>query len=116
MPTTRFQEGSVERVKRAKGPDVWVYRYRQSADDRRVHRSRVLGTVKRIKSKADARRAAEDLRAEINSVDGRAGKMTVEDAWGHFQLHELEDAGSDRSLTTIQGYRDYFRNQILPAW
>ena len=116
MPVTRFQEGSVERVKRAKGPDVWVFRFRESINGKRVHRSRVLGTVKQIKSKTEAKRAAESLRAEINAAEGRAGKMTVEDAWGHFQANELEAPGSGRSPATIQGYRDYFKNQILPSW
>ena len=54
MSTTRYQEGSVERVKRAKGPDMWVYRYRQTIDGKRLHRGRVLGTVKELKSKAEA--------------------------------------------------------------
>jgi integrase len=116
MPVTRFQEGSIARVKRAKGPDVWVYRYRQDVDGRRLHRSRVLGTVKEYKSKTDAKRAAENLRIEVNAADGRARRMTLEDAWGHFQLHELHDAGSDRSPTTIAGYLDYFKSQILPTW
>jgi integrase len=116
MPVARLQEGSIDRVKRAKGPDVWVYRYRQTVDGKRLHRSRVVGTIKQYKSKTEAKRASEIMRAEINAVEGRAGKMTIEDAWGHFQAHELEDAGSDRSPTTVQGYRDYFKNQILPFW
>jgi integrase len=116
MPVTRYQEGSVERVKRAKGADVWVYRFRQSVDGKRLHRSRIIGTVKEYKSKADAKRAAENLRIEVNAADGRAGRMTVEDAWGHFQLHELEDPGSDRSPTTIANYRDYFGTHIIPRW
>jgi integrase len=117
MPVTpRYQQGSVERVKRAKGPDVWVYRFRQDVDGRRLHRSRVLGTVKEYKSKTDAKRAAENLRAEINAAEGRAGRMTVDDAWGHFQANELEDPGSDRSPTTIATYRDYFGQYIIPHW
>lgn len=32
MPVTRYQEGSIERVKRAKGPDLWAFRYRQGVD------------------------------------------------------------------------------------
>jgi integrase len=116
MPVTRYQEGSIERVKRAKGPDVWVYRFRQTVDGRRTHRSRVLGTVKEYKSKADAKRATENMRAEINAAEGHAGRMTVEDAWGHFQVNELEDTGSDRSPTTIATYRDYFGTYIIPHW
>lgn len=41
------------------------------------------------------------------------GKMTVEQAWGHFQLKELD---RKRSPTTIQNYKDYFKCYILPQW
>jgi integrase len=116
MSVTRYQEGSIERVRRSKGPAVWVLRYRQDVDGKRVHRSRVLGTVKEFKSKADAKRASENLRAEINAAEDRAGRMTVEGAWGHFQANELEDPGSDRSPTTIATYRDYFKQYIIPHW
>jgi len=40
----------------------------------------------------------------------------VGDAWGHFQLHELRDPAVGRSPSTICGYLDYFKNQILPRW
>jgi integrase len=39
--------------------------------------------------------------------------MTLGDAWGHFQEHELRVG---RSQTTIDGYLDYFKSQILPTW
>jgi hypothetical protein len=38
------------------------------------------------------------------------------DAWGHFQIHELQDPDVGRSASTIYGYLDYFKNQILPRW
>ncbi len=116
MSTTRYQEGTVERVKRAKGPDVWVYRYRQTVDGKRLHRGRVLGTVKELKSKAEAKRTAENLRAEINAAEDRASNMTVTDAWGHFQAYELRDPDVNRSPTTIASYLDYFKSRILPHW
>lgn len=89
---------------------------RQGVDGLYVHRSRILGTVKEYKTRADAKRAAQNLRAEINAIEGRVGRMTVEDAWGHFQANELVDPGSDRSPTTIETYRDYFGRYILPEW
>jgi integrase len=51
MSTTRsnrYQEGSIDRVARAKGPDVWVYRWREIQDDgRRVQRKKTIGDVNR---------------------------------------------------------------------
>ncbi len=117
MSTTRYQEGSVERVKRAKGPDVWVYRWRELQEDgTRAQRKRVLGDLSRLPTRAAARREVENFRAEINARQDRIGKMTVGEAWGHFQLHELRDPGVGRSHTTITVYCDYFRSQILPEW
>ena len=117
MSTTRYQEGSIERVKRAKGPDVWVYRWRElDEDDRRIQRKKVIGDVDCYPTKASAKKAVNNFRAEINARQDRIGKITVEQAWGHFQLHELRDPDVDRSPTTIDGYLDYFKSQILPVW
>jgi integrase len=118
MSLTSYQEGSIARVKRAKGPDVWVYRYRAAADEHgeRKHASRVLGTVKQYPRKADAKKAAENLRSEINATQQHVGRVTVNDAWGHFQVHELRNPNVNRSPTTINGYLDYMKNWILPQW
>ncbi len=113
MPVARYQQGCVDRVRRAKGPDVWVYRYRETIDGRRRHRSRVLGPVTQYRSRADAIRAADALRIEANAAEIRPGKLTIADAWGHFVAHELEN---DRSPSTVRNYRDYFSNYILPTW
>ena len=42
--------------------------------------------------------------------------MTIADAWGHFQEHELRNPQVDRSATTIQNYLDYFKTHIIPDW
>ena len=112
-----YQEGSFERVKRAKGPDVWVYRWRAAdASGRRVQRKQVIGDVDRYRTKSDARRAVETLRAEINARQRRIGMMTVEEAWGHFQKHELRDPEVGRSQTTIENYLTLFKAHIIPRW
>ncbi|GGH10784.1 tyrosine-type recombinase/integrase [Silvibacterium dinghuense] len=116
MSIARYQEGNISRVSRAKGPDVWVYRYRATENGERVHKSRVLGTVKDYKTKAEAKRAADNIRCEVNAAEEQAGKLTVARAWGHFQEHELHDPDIDRSPTTIRGYLEYFPQYILPKW
>jgi integrase len=110
MSSRYYQEGSLERVTRAKGPDVWMYRWR---DGNRIQRKKVLGNVDRLKTKAEAKREVENFRAQINSELQKIGRMTLGEAWGHFQEHELR---VDRSPTTADGYLDYFESQILPAW
>ena len=44
------------------------------------------------------------------------GLMYAEEAWGHFQANELRDPAVGRSASTLAGYLDYFKNQILPQW
>lgn len=61
-------------------------------------------------------REVENLRSEVNARQERVGKVTVADAWGHFQIHELRDPDVGRSPTTINSYLDYFKAQILPTW
>ena len=112
-PTT-YQEGSYERVPRAKAPDVWVFRWREKRPDgRNAQRRKTIGNLKQLPTEADAKRATENLRPEINARRDRIGKMTVQQAWGHFQLKELN---RKRSPTTIQNYKDYFKGYIVPKW
>lgn len=114
---SRYQEGSLERVARAKGPDVWVYRWRAvNADGRRVQRKRVIGAIDRYPSEAAAKRAVEQLRIEINADQERIGKLTVLEAWEHFQAKELHDPDVDRSPTTIALYLINFKTHIIPQW
>jgi integrase len=63
-----------------------------------------------------AKRAVESFRAEINAGAQKTVRMTVGEAWEHFQANELRDPDVDRSSTTIQSYLDYFRSRILPKW
>lgn len=115
--SSRYQEGSIDRVKRAKGPDVWVYRWRElQAYGRRVQRKKTIGSVEEFPREVDVKREVENLRSEINSKQDTIGKTTVGDTWGHFQANELHDPDVGRSPTTINGYLDYFPRHILPMW
>jgi integrase len=120
MPVTRssrYQQGTIDQVKRSKGEDVWVYRWRETAaDGSRVQRKKTIGDLSQFPTAKSAWQAIENFRAEINSAEQRVGKTTVADAWGHFQIHELHDPDVGRSASTICGYLDYFKNQILPRW
>jgi integrase len=114
---TTYQEGCVQRATRAKGPDVWVYRWREAdANGRRVHRKKVIGDVAQYPTYADAKRAADPLRIEVNAAHERAGRRTVRDAWEHFLANEMNNPEIDRSPTTIEVYQDNFRLHILPRW
>ncbi len=119
MPSDRvsYQEGSVERVHRAKGPDQWVYRWWSTTPEgKRLHRSKVIGSIERYPTLTAARRAVQNFRAEVNADHQTAGRITVSEAWGHFQANELRDKDVARSPTTVQSYLDWFRLHIIPTW
>jgi integrase len=115
---SRYQEGSIDRVPRAKEPDVWVYRWRKSAPNgKRVQHKRVIGTVEEHKTLSEAKRAVDNLRLEVNSpTEAKIGGTTVAEAGGHFQVNELRDPDVDRSPTTIELYLDNFKLHIIPRW
>lgn len=115
--STRYQEGSIERIPRAKGPDVWIYRWRElSQEGHRVQRKRIVGDLAHLPKLADAKREVENQRAELNASEKPVPKMTVNELWGHFQANELKDPNIDRSPTTIGLYEDNFKNHIIPRW
>jgi integrase len=125
MSTTRYQEGSIDCVSRAKGPDVWVYRWRELQEDgTRVQRKKTIGDVKLFPRESYVKRQVENLRSEINASTARLGKKTIGELWGHFQAEELsrlkdgESAGGEthRSPTTIECYLDNFKRHIIPRW
>lgn len=115
---TFYQEGSIERVHNAKGPDKWTYRWWESSiqGGPRVHRRKLIGTIDDYPTIGAAKRAVEGFRSEINANAQKTIRMTVGEAWEHFQANELRDPDVDRSSTTIQSYLDYFRSRILPKW
>jgi integrase len=104
------------RVPRKKGPDVWVFRWRDYSDGKAIETKKVIGGVDQFPRKADALLAVESLRTEINAAQKRLGKITVSEAWRHFQLHELRDPDMRRSPTTIDNYLALFRKHIIPSW
>jgi integrase len=119
----RYQEGTLDRVKRAKGPDAWVYRWREPSPDgkKRVQRKRVIGTVDKLKTLTEARKSVENLRLAVNAPASDPNCVTIEkttvgQAWGHFVKEELSNPETDRSPSTILVYEDNFRLHILPKW
>ena len=117
MSSTHYQQGTVVRAKRAKGPDVWVYRYRETLPDGiRAARKRVIGGIGRYPTKASAIRATENIRAEINAREQRLKQPNFDDLWGHFQVNELRNPAMDRSETTISNYLTMIPGNVLPEW
>ena len=67
MDGTRYQFGSVTLKKRAKGADVWEFRYYETqADNTRKRKATFVGTTNQYKNKSDARVAVEALLLKLN--------------------------------------------------
>jgi integrase len=113
----KYQNGSLSLSPRAKGPDAWVFRWRElQPDGTRKPRSKIIGTVDRLPTDFDAKKAVEKLRSEINVQREVIVKMTVGEAWTNFQQYELYSPVANRSSSTIAGYLAYFSARILPHW
>ena len=64
----RYQEGSIARVPRAEGADVWVYRWRETAPTgRRVQHERVNRNCEERETCSEAKRAVDNLRLKVKS-------------------------------------------------
>ncbi|HEY2038331.1 MAG TPA: site-specific integrase [Edaphobacter sp.] len=123
MSKTRYQQGSIRRVARKKGPDVWVFRWIDTrADGSRKENNRVIGTVLEYRTKAAAEKAAEALRININSTTPRTSVqgMTFGELVQHYIAKELdvdqEHARSPKAHSTVEGNRRNLRRWILPRW
>jgi hypothetical protein len=72
MRRARHQKGSLQRVKRKSGESVWIFRwYEVHLDGTKRNRKAVIGSVQEYRTEADAQRAADALRLEINEQTPR---------------------------------------------
>jgi integrase len=89
---------------RKKGPDVWVFRYREDG----ALKYRVLGTVLQFKTKAAAQQALGDVKANINSrLDGAT--------FGDLCDRYLREGLPERHATA-SALRSMVKYRIKPYW
>jgi integrase len=112
----RFQTGSLTIEERKNGPDVYVYRWRESIGDRTVKRKQILGTVKEL-SKTQAQKKADEFRQIANTPQlvTANSALTVTELVDHYKKRELgEDSG--KAQKPRKAYLYIFANYILPKW
>ncbi len=102
----RYQEGCLYRERRKAGPDVWVFRWRDAA----VNRKEKVGTVDEFKTKSAAMKASERVRATINR-EVRSPR-SFGDLADHYTEHELPT----KTPYTGEVYAGYLQTWILPKW
>jgi integrase len=109
---SRLQQGSLLKLKRKSGPDVWVFRWYEETNGTRTYRKRTLGTVARYPHLRDAEKAADALRNTINTEF--TVPETVAELVTHYRNHELTE--DKKAYATVEANTHYLTNHIVPKW
>jgi integrase len=117
----RYQHGFFSRHQRRKGPEVWVFRWREiDAKGKPKPRALVIGSVKQYPTETAAWKAVSALRLDINYHASRPEGIpeTFEQLAEHYRLIELDlEKDSERKVyQTKQTYRVYLKTRIVPRW
>jgi hypothetical protein len=107
MKRNSYQQGTVARVKRAKGPDVWVLRY----SDGEGYRAHQLGTLDKFKTKGAARKEADRKLLEINE---RIAGIKVSGLGDRLKL-EWEKANVELRPHSIETYKSFLK-RVRAEW
>jgi integrase len=110
----------VQREKRRRGPDVWVYRwYEVGSDGANKYRKAIVGTVLTLPTEVAALKAAHALRIDANqqTPQTESGPSTIAELVAHYRLKELAgDSNERKAFSTRDSYECYLDNWILPRW
>jgi len=114
MDRTRYQFGSVTLKKRAKGADVWEFRYYETqADGTRKRKATFIGTTNQYKNKSEARVAVEALLLKLNEEKPQhhLGAVTFGAICDRYIEEELPQRYSTR-----KSYLSNIKIHIRPRW
>ena len=115
----RYQQGCISREGRSNGPDVWIFRWRETLPNgQRTNRKVVVGTVEQYPTRSAARKAADPLRVHVNTEASHTllQPLTCEQIVAHYVAKELAEENQNRAYSTKAAYRCYLDNWILPWW
>jgi integrase len=98
------QTGSVVFDKRRK---TWNFLWRENGQ----RRSKLLGTVSELRTKTEARRAAESLQRTLQQESARQNTPTVRSLIGSYRVEKMPER-----MSTRRGYDGWLNNYILPKW
>ena len=108
----RYQQGSLRRVKRATGPDVWEFRFSTYEDGVRKQRQLTL-SVKKFPTETAARRKVEALVLQLNS-DAPSSALQVPTLASVMEI--FADEEMPERLKSQQNYRLLMNKHIQPKW
>jgi integrase len=108
----RYQQGSLRRVPRSKGPDVWEFRFSTYEAGARKQRQLTLST-KKYPSEAAVKRKVEALLLKLNA--GNAATALREPTLGAVIQVYIREEMPER-LKSQQNYRLLMDRHIQPNW
>lgn len=105
----RYQYGSLRPRKRKKSPSVWEYRYLEGGKLKSV----LVGTIEKLPTEADAQRAVEHFRIEINAKNPQQQfhSVTVRALVDRYKEEEMPARYSTRV-----SYLSNLNTHIVPRW
>jgi len=115
----RYQQGCIAREARTNGPDVWIFRWRETQPNgRRTNRKVVVGTVEQYSTCSAAQKAMDAIRIHVNKETPRSAlqPLTCEQLVAHYVERELGEHNNKRAYSTRAAYKCYLKNWILPRW
>src|SRR2546429_6100501 len=108
-----YQHGWIEHRPSKKQDLVFVYRWRErKSDGGYTKRSEVIGPVSMLKTEANAWRAIEHRKLDVNSDHPQGQAVTI----GMLVSRYLETELPELRHSTANGYRSYLNHQIKPRW
>src|SRR5438876_561173 len=108
-----YQHGWIETRPSKKQDLVFVYRWRErKPDGGYTKRSEVIGPVSMLKTEANAWRAIEHRKLDVNSDHPQGQAVTI----GMLVSRYLETELPELRHSTANGYRSYLNHQIKPRW
>jgi integrase len=119
----RYQNGTLERMARKKGPDVWTYRWVDHASGKR--RRVPLGTVKELRTMQAVKQAADGYRLSANCEGDAPRQVTMSSVLERYEREVVtpyvtvplgESDDGKISTLTAKSYRSYLRRWICPRW
>ncbi len=109
---SRFQQGSLLKMKRKGCPDVWVFRWYENATGTRTYKKRSIGSVVELPTRRDAEKAVVSLRININAEVSTPQRVC--DLITHYRQHELTP--ERKAFATIENHLVQTRLYIEPRW
>jgi integrase len=120
MMRSNYQFGSLYQEARKNGPDVWVYRWRESTPEGvRQLRKRIVGSILDLRTQTDAQKAVEAFRVTLNKQAAQEASRprTIGALVEHYRSLEMPMETHDtKRRSTKLVYQSNLECHILPRW